>query len=163
VCTREEDFSVGYSSWNCSGPNILNPGVLYSWNSEKERIPTHPEIAPGQTYLTPEFYIVGILKKKVYLGGTSILSILLSLEPGCDTRSMSKFLRSRQKTSKQLCVQNLSGCYVTILWSDVLCNKLSPIGPCPSVGAWPPSRRGRPLPLSYTPLAAKNRLGFILL
>jgi hypothetical protein len=45
----------------------------------------HPEIAPGQARLTPEFFAGGLPKKKIYLGGMSILSILLSLEPGCHT------------------------------------------------------------------------------
>jgi hypothetical protein len=44
---------------------------------------THPEIAPGQTCLTSEFFAGVLLEKKVYLGGMRILSILLSLEPGC--------------------------------------------------------------------------------
>jgi hypothetical protein len=44
---------------------------------------THPKIALGQSYLTPEFFAGGLPKKKVYLIGMSILSILLSLEPGC--------------------------------------------------------------------------------
>jgi hypothetical protein len=42
---------------------------------------THPEIAPGQARLTLEFFIVGLLKKNIYLDVMSILSILLSLEP----------------------------------------------------------------------------------
>jgi hypothetical protein len=46
---------------------------------------THPEIAPDQARLTPEFFVGGLLEKKVYLGGMSILSILLSLEPECHT------------------------------------------------------------------------------
>jgi hypothetical protein len=46
---------------------------------------THPEIAPGQARLTPEFFAGVLPKKKVYLGGMSILSILLSLESGCHT------------------------------------------------------------------------------
>jgi hypothetical protein len=45
---------------------------------------THPEISLGQARLTPEFFTGGLLKKKVYLDGMSILSILLSLEPGCE-------------------------------------------------------------------------------
>jgi hypothetical protein len=44
---------------------------------------THPKIAPGQARLTSKFFAGGLQKKKVYLGGMSILSILLSLEPGC--------------------------------------------------------------------------------
>jgi hypothetical protein len=44
---------------------------------------THPEIASGQARLTLEFFAGGLLKKKVYLGGMSILSILLSLESRC--------------------------------------------------------------------------------
>jgi hypothetical protein len=44
---------------------------------------THSEIAPNQTGLTPEFFSVGLSEKKVYLGGMSILSILLTLEPEC--------------------------------------------------------------------------------
>jgi hypothetical protein len=49
---------------------------------------THPEIAPSQACLTPEFIAVGLPEKKVYIGGTSILSILISLEPGCDNKRM---------------------------------------------------------------------------
>jgi hypothetical protein len=41
---------------------------------------THLEIALGQARLTLEFFSVGVPKKKVYLGGMSILSIILSLE-----------------------------------------------------------------------------------
>jgi hypothetical protein len=37
----------------------------------------------GQGRLTPEFFTVGLPKKKVYLSGMSILSIILSLESGC--------------------------------------------------------------------------------
>jgi hypothetical protein len=43
----------------------------------------HPEIASGQACLTIEFFAGGLPEKKVYLGGMSILSILLSLESGC--------------------------------------------------------------------------------
>jgi hypothetical protein len=43
---------------------------------------THLEIAPGLARLTPEFFAVGLLEKKIYLGCMSILSILLSVEPG---------------------------------------------------------------------------------
>jgi hypothetical protein len=44
---------------------------------------THPEIAPSQARLTPEFFAGGLPKKKLYLGGMIILSILLNLESGC--------------------------------------------------------------------------------
>jgi hypothetical protein len=44
---------------------------------------THPKITPGQARLTLEFFAGRLPEKKVYLDGTSILSILLSLEPGC--------------------------------------------------------------------------------
>jgi hypothetical protein len=44
---------------------------------------THPEIALCQARLTLEFFVGGLPEKKVYLGGMSILSILLSLESGC--------------------------------------------------------------------------------
>jgi hypothetical protein len=44
---------------------------------------THPKIALGQARLTMEFFTGGLPKKKVYLVGMSILSILLSLESGC--------------------------------------------------------------------------------
>jgi hypothetical protein len=37
----------------------------------------------NQARLTPEFSIGGLPEMKVYLGGMSILSILLSIEPGC--------------------------------------------------------------------------------
>jgi hypothetical protein len=43
----------------------------------------YPEIAPDQIRLTSEFFVVGLLKKKVYLGGMNILSILLNLKPRC--------------------------------------------------------------------------------
>jgi hypothetical protein len=43
----------------------------------------YPEIALNQACLTPGFFAGGFLEKKVYLGGMSILSILLSLESGC--------------------------------------------------------------------------------
>jgi hypothetical protein len=41
---------------------------------------THPEISPGQAHLTLEFFAGELLEKKVYLGGMSILSIILTLE-----------------------------------------------------------------------------------
>jgi hypothetical protein len=41
---------------------------------------THPEIAPDQARLTPEFFAGGLPEKKVYLDGMSILSVILSLE-----------------------------------------------------------------------------------
>jgi hypothetical protein len=44
---------------------------------------THPEIALSQARLTLEFFVGELPEKKVYLGDMSILSILLSLEPGC--------------------------------------------------------------------------------
>jgi hypothetical protein len=47
---------------------------------------THPKIAPDQACLTPEFFAGGLLENKVYLGGTSILSILLSPKSGCHNR-----------------------------------------------------------------------------
>src|SRR5688572_30084394 len=44
---------------------------------------THPEIAPGQARLTPEFFEDELPEKKLQLVGMSILSILLSLGLGC--------------------------------------------------------------------------------
>jgi hypothetical protein len=44
---------------------------------------THPEIALGQACLTSRFFVGELSEKKVYLGGTSILLNLLSLESGC--------------------------------------------------------------------------------
>jgi hypothetical protein len=44
---------------------------------------THAEIALSQACLILEFFSVGLPEKKVYLGGMSILSIILSLEPEC--------------------------------------------------------------------------------
>jgi hypothetical protein len=44
---------------------------------------THLEIALGQARLTLGLFVGGLSEKKVYLGGMSILSILLSLESGC--------------------------------------------------------------------------------
>jgi hypothetical protein len=74
---------------------------------------------------------------------------------------ISKFILSPHETSKQWGAQNLSQCCVTISWSRELCIKLSPIGARPRVRAWPSQRPGRSLPLSYTPLATKNRWGFV--
>jgi hypothetical protein len=37
----------------------------------------------SQACLTSEFFSVGLPEKKVYLDGMNILSILLSLKPGC--------------------------------------------------------------------------------
>jgi hypothetical protein len=37
----------------------------------------------NQACLTLEFSVGGLPEKKVYLGGMSILSILLNIEPGC--------------------------------------------------------------------------------
>jgi hypothetical protein len=42
-----------------------------------------------------------------------------------------------------------------------LCIKLGPIGAHPRFRAWPSPCLGHPLPLSYTPLATKNRGGFV--
>jgi hypothetical protein len=47
------------------------------------RSATHREIALGQARLTLEFFAVGLPKKNVYIGGMSILSILIILEPRC--------------------------------------------------------------------------------
>jgi hypothetical protein len=43
---------------------------------------THPEIAPGQARLTPEFFAGGLPEKKLQLSGISMLLILLS-RGGC--------------------------------------------------------------------------------
>jgi hypothetical protein len=40
-------------------------------------------VTPDQSRLIPEFFVVGLLEKKVYHGGMSILSILLSIESAC--------------------------------------------------------------------------------
>jgi hypothetical protein len=44
---------------------------------------THPEIAPSEARLTPEFFAGGLPEKNVYLDSMNILSILLSPESGC--------------------------------------------------------------------------------
>jgi hypothetical protein len=46
------------------------------------RLVTHPEIAPGQARLTPEFFAGGLPEKKLQLSGISMLFILLS-RGGC--------------------------------------------------------------------------------
>jgi hypothetical protein len=61
---------------------------------------THAEIAPGQARLTLKFFVVGHLKKKVYLGGVSILTILLSLEPGCHTPTPLEDQRPHRSTRR---------------------------------------------------------------
>jgi hypothetical protein len=53
---------------------------------------THPKIVLGQARLTPEIFAGGLLKKKVYLDGMSILSILLSLESVCPIHVIQKFI-----------------------------------------------------------------------
>jgi hypothetical protein len=45
------------------------------------RMIIHPEIASGQTRLTLKFFTVRLLEKKVYFGGVSIISTLLSIKP----------------------------------------------------------------------------------
>jgi hypothetical protein len=45
----------------------------------------NPKIALGQARLTPEFFAGGLPKKKVDLGGMSILLIILSLKSECHT------------------------------------------------------------------------------
>jgi hypothetical protein len=57
-------------------PHLCAPG-------ETSRSVTHHEIALGQAPLILDFFAVGLLKKEVYFGGMSILSILLHLEPRC--------------------------------------------------------------------------------
>jgi hypothetical protein len=52
---------------------------LCAFGKTSQSIP-HPKITPDQAYLTPEFFTVGVLKKKVYIDDMGILSILLSLE-----------------------------------------------------------------------------------
>ena len=46
---------------------------------------THPQIAPGQTRLTSEFFGDRLPEKKLQLVGMNILLILLSSRPGCHT------------------------------------------------------------------------------
>jgi hypothetical protein len=77
-------------------PHLCTPGKSF-------RSVTHPEIAPGQARLTPEFFAGGLLEKKVYLGGMSILSILLSLEPGCHNPPPLEDRRPRRSTPSQEC------------------------------------------------------------
>jgi hypothetical protein len=57
-------------------PHLCTPG-------KTSRSITYPKIALGQTRLILKFFVGGLPEKKVYLGGMSILSIILSLEPGC--------------------------------------------------------------------------------
>jgi hypothetical protein len=52
-------------------------------HEKTSRSVTHPKIALDQARLTTEFFTGGLMEKKVYLGGMSILSILLSLNLGC--------------------------------------------------------------------------------
>jgi hypothetical protein len=48
---------------------------------------THPEIAPGQARLTPEFFAGGLPEKKLQLSGISMLLILLSRGDVTDGRT----------------------------------------------------------------------------
>jgi hypothetical protein len=59
---------------------------LYALEKTSQSV-THPKITLSQVHLTPEFFVVGFLEKKVYPDGISILSILLSLESECHNRS----------------------------------------------------------------------------
>jgi hypothetical protein len=63
----------------------------------------HPKIALGQPRLTPKFFTIGLPEKKVYVTGMSILSILLSLEPGCHNSPLLENQRSRRSTPSQEC------------------------------------------------------------
>jgi hypothetical protein len=62
---------------------------------------THPEIAPGQARLALEFFAGGLPEKKVYLGGMSILSILLSLESGCHTGPVSGLTWKKKRREEE--------------------------------------------------------------
>jgi hypothetical protein len=62
---------------------------------------THPKIALSQARLTPEFFASGLSEKMVYLGGMSILSILLSFEPGCHNPPPLEDRRPRRSTPSQ--------------------------------------------------------------
>jgi hypothetical protein len=79
------------------------------------------------------------------------------------TGLMLKSYLRRQESSKQVDVQNLSGCCVTVFWSIGLCIMSEPMGARPRVGAGPPPGPGRAPSLSYTPIASTNRLGFVSL
>jgi hypothetical protein len=78
-------------------PHLCTPGKTF-------QSVTHPEIVPDQARLTPEFFACEFPKKKVYLGGMSILPILLSLESGCHNppplrRSTSSLVNLKPGTS----------------------------------------------------------------
>jgi hypothetical protein len=75
-------------------PHLCTPGKTY-------RLVTHPEIAPGQARITLGFFAGGLPEKKVYLGGMSILSILLSLESGCHNPPPLEDRRPRRLASSQ--------------------------------------------------------------
>ena len=70
-------------------------------SGQTSRSVTHPEIALVQVRLTLEFFTVVLPEKKVYLGGMSILLILLSLEPACHNPPPLEDRRPRRSTTSQ--------------------------------------------------------------
>jgi hypothetical protein len=72
-------------------------------------------------------------------------------EASNDTGLISKFYPSRRETPKQVDVQNLSGCYITLFWVVGPCIVLESMGALPRVGAQPPPLLGRASHLSYAP------------
>jgi hypothetical protein len=88
---------------------------------------THPKIALGQTRLTPEFFTVGLSEKKIYLGGMSILSILLSLESECHNEDIEK-VQVVEEAMEEVQVVNEAKEVQTTLTKSVKCavhNKLT--------------------------------------
>ena len=79
------------------------------------------------------------------------------------TSVMSKYYLSRRESSKQVDVQNLSRCCVTVFWVVGPCIVSGPMGARHRIGARPPPGPGHAPTLSYTPIAATNRWGFVLL
>jgi hypothetical protein len=64
------------------------------------------------------------------------------------TGLMLKSYLRRQESSKQVDVQNLSGCCVTVFWDIGMCIMSEPMGARPRVGAGPPTGPGRAPTLS---------------
>jgi hypothetical protein len=92
-----------------------------------------------------------------YLYGWKDKRIKFPMEPVSYLNSFWVHWKRRNNEVHRIC----HGAVLPYLGPRGLCIKVSPIGARPRVRAWPSPRPGHPLPLSYTPLATKNRRGFV--
>jgi hypothetical protein len=76
---------------------------------------------------------------------------------------MSKSYLRQRESLKQVYIQNLLGCCVTVFWAIGPCIMSEPMGARPRVGPRPPPGPGHASTLSYTPIATTNISGFVSL